>query len=71
MSDIEVGKEVLKRIVLVHLPNNADKFRMLLFMIRKLYSLVAGDCAPDNRCNPTSRSFVGRFPLWYDYQREN
>ena len=48
MSDIEVGKEVLKRIVLVHLPNNADKFRMLLFMIRKLYSLVAGDCAPDN-----------------------
>lgn len=48
MSSIEVGKEVLKRIVLVHLPNNADKFRMLLFMIRKLYSLVAGDCAPDN-----------------------
>ena len=48
MSDIDVGKEVLKRIVLVHLPDNTDKFRMLLFMIRKLYSLVAGDCAPDN-----------------------
>ncbi|EGW30093.1 uncharacterized protein SPAPADRAFT_144076 [Spathaspora passalidarum NRRL Y-27907] len=48
VSDIDVGKEVLKRIVLVHLPNNTDKFRMLLFMIRKLYSLVAGDCSPDN-----------------------
>lgn len=48
VSDIEVGKEVLKRIVLVHLENNEDKFRMLLFMIRKLYTLVAGDCAPDN-----------------------
>ncbi|KAG7885007.1 hypothetical protein KL938_001264 [Ogataea parapolymorpha] len=48
MSDISVGEEVIKRIVLVHLENNEDKFRMLLFMIRKLYSLVAGDCSPDN-----------------------
>ncbi|KAH3668897.1 hypothetical protein OGAPHI_002652 [Ogataea philodendri] len=48
MSDISVGEEVIKRIVLVHLSNNQDKFRMLLFMIRKLYSLVAGDCSPDN-----------------------
>ncbi|QBM86798.1 DNA-directed RNA polymerase I subunit RPA2 [Metschnikowia aff. pulcherrima] len=48
VSDIEVGKEVLRRIVLVHLTDNADKFRMILFMIRKLYTLVAGDCAPDN-----------------------
>lgn len=47
-SDIEIGKEVLQRITLVHLSDNADKFRMLLFMIRKLYTLVAGDCAPDN-----------------------
>ncbi|GEQ70599.1 hypothetical protein JCM33374_g4277 [Metschnikowia sp. JCM 33374] len=48
VSDIEVGKEVLQRIVLVHLTDNTDKFRMILFMIRKLYTLVAGDCAPDN-----------------------
>ncbi|CAH2355586.1 DNA-directed RNA polymerase I subunit Rpa135p [[Candida] railenensis] len=48
VSDIEVGKEVLKRIVLVHLDSSADKFRMLMFMIRKLYSLVAGECSPDN-----------------------
>ncbi|KAG9529130.1 beta and beta-prime subunits of DNA dependent RNA-polymerase, partial [Aureobasidium melanogenum] len=28
--------------------NDADKFRMLLFMTRKLYSLVEGECAVDN-----------------------
>lgn len=48
MSDIEVGREILRKIVLVHLPNNEDKFRMLLFMIRKLYTLVAGECSSDN-----------------------
>lgn len=55
MSDYEVGTEFLRKIVLVHLGNvkvtesqDADKFKMLLFMIRKLYALVAGDCAVDN-----------------------
>ncbi|CCJ29126.1 unnamed protein product [Pneumocystis jirovecii] len=43
-----VGQELLKKIVLVHLDNNYDKFRMLIFMIRKLYSLVFGQCCPDN-----------------------
>ncbi|GMM53943.1 hypothetical protein DAKH74_005590 [Maudiozyma humilis] len=54
-SDFEVGQEVLNRIVLVHLGHdsdntqgNVDKSKMLLFMIRKLYSLVAGECSPDN-----------------------
>lgn len=55
MSDYEVGTEFLRRIVLVHLGNadvteaeDEDKFRMLLFSIRKLYALVSGDCAVDN-----------------------
>lgn len=49
MTDLQVGEELLRRIVLVHLgENNKDKFNMLLFMIRKLYSLVAGECSPDN-----------------------
>lgn len=55
ISDEEAGSEFLRKIVLVHLGNvdvtesqNSDKFRLLLFMIRKLYSLVAGDCAVDN-----------------------
>ncbi|CAN6674688.1 DNA-directed RNA polymerase I subunit Rpa135p [Trichomonascus vanleenenianus] len=49
VSDIEVGKEVLNRIVLVHLgDDNRAKFRLLMFMVRKLYALVAGECCPDN-----------------------
>ncbi|KAH8172068.1 RNA polymerase rpb2, domain 6 domain-containing protein [Sarocladium implicatum] len=55
MSDVEVGTEFLRKIVLVHLGNaniteeqDGHKFRMLLFMIRKLYALVSGDCAVDN-----------------------
>ncbi|ODV79088.1 DNA-directed RNA polymerase I [Suhomyces tanzawaensis NRRL Y-17324] len=48
VSDVEVGKLVLQRIVLVHLDSNLDKFRLLTFMIRKLYSLVEGQCCPDN-----------------------
>ncbi|KAK9449470.1 uncharacterized protein V1518DRAFT_416088 [Limtongia smithiae] len=47
-TDVEVGQEFLRRVVLVHLKNGQDKFRLLLFMVRKLYALVAGDCAPDN-----------------------
>lgn len=55
MSDLDVGTEFLRKIVLVHLGNvdvtasqDRDKFKMLIFMIRKLYALVAGDCSADN-----------------------
>ncbi|ODV91502.1 hypothetical protein CANCADRAFT_71761 [Tortispora caseinolytica NRRL Y-17796] len=48
MSDYEIGQLLLKKIVLVHLNNDTDKYRMLIFMIRKLYSVVGGFCAPDN-----------------------
>ncbi|KAK3337240.1 hypothetical protein B0T19DRAFT_379411 [Cercophora scortea] len=55
VSDYECGTEFLRKIVLVHLgcvdvteEQDADKFKMLLFMCRKLYALVAGDCAVDN-----------------------
>ena len=55
MSNEDVGTEFLRKIVLPHLGNqnvtpaqDHDKFKLILFMIRKLYALVAGDCAPDN-----------------------
>ena len=55
VSDYEAGTELLRRVVLVHLGNvevtasqDRDKFRMLLFMIKKLYALVAADCEVDN-----------------------
>jgi len=54
-SDEEAGTEFLRKVVLVHLGNvnvteaqDADKFKMMLFMTRKLYALVAGDCSVDN-----------------------
>lgn len=55
ISDEEAGIEFLRKIVLPHLGSSnvtdaqdADKFKMLLFMIRKLYALVQGECAVDN-----------------------
>ncbi|PWW74321.1 DNA-directed RNA polymerase I [Tuber magnatum] len=48
MSDVEVGKEFLRRIVLVHLEDPRDKYRLLLFMVRKLYALAEGTCQSDN-----------------------
>jgi DNA-directed RNA polymerase I subunit RPA2 len=55
MPDEHAGEEFLRRIVLPHLGNvnvteaqNHDKFQLLLFMIRKVYALAAGDCAQDN-----------------------
>lgn len=55
MSDEDAGTEFLRKVILPHLGNqdvtttqNYDKFKMVMFMIRKLYSFVAGECAPDN-----------------------
>lgn len=55
MPDEDAGSDFLRKVVLVHLGSvdvtesqNRDKYRMLLFMIRKLYSLVNGECAVDN-----------------------
>ncbi|KAI9779645.1 MAG: DNA-directed RNA polymerase I subunit RPA2 [Candelina submexicana] len=55
MSHEDCGSEFLRKIVMPHLGSegasesqNADKYILLLFMIRKLYALVAGNCAVDN-----------------------
>ncbi|KAJ4346567.1 DNA-directed RNA polymerase I subunit RPA2 [Didymosphaeria variabile] len=55
LSDEDAGTEFLRKIVLPHLgayhvkeQNDADKFRMLLFMIRKLYALAEGECSVEN-----------------------
>ncbi|KAI8099126.1 uncharacterized protein BX664DRAFT_289066 [Halteromyces radiatus] len=48
MSDIDVGKELLRKIILVHLNDNRDKFNLLTYMIQKLYALVSGACCADN-----------------------
>lgn len=48
MTDVEVGRYFLQKVVLVHLKDDREKFRMLLFMVRKLYALVEGSCCADN-----------------------
>jgi DNA-directed RNA polymerase I subunit RPA2 len=47
-SDVEIGHYMVRRYVLIHLPDCKDKLECLLLMLRKLYSFAAGDCGVDN-----------------------
>ncbi|KAJ3529741.1 hypothetical protein NM688_g7810 [Phlebia brevispora] len=47
-----LGIWLLQKLVLVHLESARDKFRMLLFMLRKLYALVSHSCCIDNPDSP-------------------
>ena len=48
MSDIEVGRFLIERLILVHLSSFSDKFECLCLIIEKLYAVVAGECECDN-----------------------
>lgn len=48
MSDIEIGRFLLERILFVHCVAYRDKFNALCLMIEKLYAYVAGECLGDN-----------------------
>ncbi|KAJ1968965.1 hypothetical protein H4R35_006275 [Dimargaris xerosporica] len=58
MTNAEVGTELIRRNILVHLTSRHDKFNMLIFMIQKLYALVAGQCAPDNMDAPNNQELL-------------
>ncbi|VDC04134.1 unnamed protein product [Peniophora sp. CBMAI 1063] len=47
-----VGAWLVNKQVLVHLETPRDKFRMLLFMLRKLFAIVSKSCATDNPDSP-------------------
>ncbi|EMD40372.1 hypothetical protein CERSUDRAFT_148338 [Gelatoporia subvermispora B] len=47
-----LGAWIIQKLVLVHLESPREKFRMLLFMLRKLYSLVSHSCCVDNPDSP-------------------
>ncbi|TFK17118.1 DNA-directed RNA polymerase I polypeptide 2 [Coprinopsis marcescibilis] len=51
-TNAAVGAWLIKKLVLVHVDSPRDKFRMLLFMLRKLYTLVSGECCSDNPDSP-------------------
>jgi DNA-directed RNA polymerase I subunit RPA2 len=55
LTDEEVGTEFLRKVVLPHLgchnvtdSQDMDKFRLLMFMVRKLYAFVEGECSSEN-----------------------
>jgi DNA-directed RNA polymerase I subunit RPA2 len=57
-TDYQVGAELIERILLVHLDTPREKFKLLTFMMRKLYSLVAGDCCVDNPDSPQHQEIL-------------
>lgn len=48
MTDSEVGRFLLERVLFVHVTSYKDKFNSLVLMIEKLYAYVAGECLGDN-----------------------
>ncbi|KAI0784863.1 hypothetical protein C8Q75DRAFT_809751 [Abortiporus biennis] len=51
-SNKAIGAWLIQKLVLVHLDSPRDKFRMLIFMLRKLFALVSHSCAVDNPDSP-------------------
>lgn len=47
-----IGVWLVQKVILVHLESPREKFRMLLFMLRKLYALVSKSCCVDNPDSP-------------------
>jgi len=47
-GNIEIGKYILRKFVLIHLVDDGDKLECLLLLLRKLYSFAAGDSGVDN-----------------------
>ncbi|KAG5639686.1 hypothetical protein H0H81_005869 [Sphagnurus paluster] len=51
-TNAALGAYLIQKMILVHLDSPRDKFRMLLYMLRKLYAVVASECCADNPDSP-------------------
>ncbi|KAF9464822.1 DNA-directed RNA polymerase I polypeptide 2 [Collybia nuda] len=51
-TNAALGAWLIQKMVLVHLDSPREKFRMLLFMLRKLYAVVSSSCCADNPDSP-------------------
>ncbi|KAG9296178.1 hypothetical protein G9A89_014770 [Geosiphon pyriformis] len=58
LSSDKVGTFLLRKVIFVHLQHNLQKFHLLIFMIRKLYALVAGECCADNSDSPANQEIL-------------
>lgn len=45
---MQVGLQLIRECVFIHLRHPADKLSLLLAMLQKLYALVAGQCCADD-----------------------
>ncbi|KAK0563612.1 hypothetical protein OC861_004726 [Tilletia horrida] len=54
----EIGSMLVDRLILVHLDRPRDKYNLLIFMMRKLYALVAGECCTDNPDSPQHQEIL-------------
>ncbi|KIO16199.1 hypothetical protein M407DRAFT_86274 [Tulasnella calospora MUT 4182] len=62
-SNQQLGMELLDRVLLVHLDSSRDKYRLLIFMLRKLLALVSGACCDDNPDSPANHEYgMDNFP---------
>ncbi|KAL6307197.1 beta and beta-prime subunits of DNA dependent RNA-polymerase [Sparassis latifolia] len=58
MTNKAVGAWLVQKLVLVHLDSPREKFRILLFMLRKLYALVSKSCCVDNPDSPQNQEVL-------------
>ncbi|XP_029641029.1 DNA-directed RNA polymerase I subunit RPA2 isoform X1 [Octopus sinensis] len=49
LSDEIMGERLLSDYICIHLQSNVDKFNLLVYLVKKLYAFVRGECAADNR----------------------
>lgn len=57
-NDAQIGNELISRIFLIHLDSPREKYKLMIFMVRKLYSLVAGESCVDNPDSPQHQEIL-------------
>eukprot|EP00742_Colponemidia_sp_Colp-10_P010597 GILJ01011653.1.p1 GENE.GILJ01011653.1~~GILJ01011653.1.p1 ORF type:complete len:1142 (+),score=150.84 GILJ01011653.1:411-3428(+) len=69
-TDKEVCEYLLRQYVFVHLLENDDKYELLIFMIQKLYALVAGQIVEDNSDSLMNQELLVPGHLYLMYLKE-
>lgn len=66
----DLGKEFIRRFVLVHLETTLDKFNLFIAMVRKLYAVVGDQCCPDNPDSPMNHEILLGGQVYGSYMKE-
>ncbi|XP_077978209.1 DNA-directed RNA polymerase I subunit RPA2-like [Glandiceps talaboti] len=69
-TDVQIGKFLLKQCICIHLNNDNDKFNILVFMVRKLFSFAKGECAAENLDSPMNQEVLLGGHLYLMYLKE-